>query len=104
MAQMEANTPSTIPTNPPANMTTAAFVGARIYASGIMNKPIYCGTETPILSINSLKKYVNIIIIAAISRNARSNSLITRYNAVSYTHLRAHETRHDLVCRLLLEK
>src|SRR5450756_1108817 len=24
-------------------------------------------------------------------------------NAVSYTHLRAHETRHDLVCRLLLE-
>src|SRR5450756_2979957 len=25
-------------------------------------------------------------------------------NPVSYTHLRAHETRHDLVCRLLLEK
>src|SRR5450756_2711344 len=24
------------------------------------------------------------------------------FNAVSYTHLRAHETRHDLVCRLLL--
>src|SRR5665648_210895 len=24
--------------------------------------------------------------------------------AVSYTHLRAHEARHDLVCRLLLEK
>src|SRR5665648_782092 len=23
---------------------------------------------------------------------------------ISYTHLRAHETRHDLVCRLLLEK
>src|SRR5450759_2178449 len=27
-----------------------------------------------------------------------------RVIAVSYTHLRAHETRHDLVCRLLLEK
>ena len=26
------------------------------------------------------------------------------FYAVSYTHLRAHETRHDLVCRLLLEK
>src|SRR5450759_2119215 len=26
------------------------------------------------------------------------------FDAVSYTHLRAHETRHDLVCRLLLEK
>src|SRR5450756_380665 len=25
------------------------------------------------------------------------------YVTVSYTHLRAHETRHDLVCRLLLE-
>src|SRR5450756_2158351 len=24
--------------------------------------------------------------------------------AVSYTHLRAHETRHDLVCRLMLEE
>src|SRR5450756_2510257 len=28
----------------------------------------------------------------------------TALHAVSYTHLRAHETRHDLVCRLLLEK
>eukprot|EP00825_Cyclidium_porcatum_P021592 TRINITY_DN24029_c0_g1_i2.p1 TRINITY_DN24029_c0_g1~~TRINITY_DN24029_c0_g1_i2.p1 ORF type:complete len:119 (+),score=14.05 TRINITY_DN24029_c0_g1_i2:257-613(+) len=27
-----------------------------------------------------------------------------RRMTVSYTHLRAHETRHDLVCRLLLEK
>src|SRR5450759_128599 len=27
-----------------------------------------------------------------------------RDEPVSYTHLRAHETRHDLVCRLLLEK
>src|SRR5665648_1205483 len=27
-----------------------------------------------------------------------------RVYPVSYTHLRAHETRHDLVCRLLLEK
>jgi len=27
-----------------------------------------------------------------------------RVISVSYTHLRAHETRHDLVCRLLLEK
>eukprot|EP00825_Cyclidium_porcatum_P032928 TRINITY_DN3505_c0_g2_i1.p2 TRINITY_DN3505_c0_g2~~TRINITY_DN3505_c0_g2_i1.p2 ORF type:complete len:172 (-),score=37.89 TRINITY_DN3505_c0_g2_i1:55-570(-) len=30
--------------------------------------------------------------------------LLDRTEAVSYTHLRAHETRHDLVCRLLLEK
>ena len=28
----------------------------------------------------------------------------TRYKPVSYTHLRAHETVLDIVCRLLLEK
>src|SRR5665648_1132536 len=31
-------------------------------------------------------------------------STVCNFIAVSYTHLRAHETRHDLVCRLLLEK
>src|SRR5659263_331354 len=29
---------------------------------------------------------------------------VKTYTSVSYTNLRAHETRHDLVCRLLLEK
>src|SRR5665648_426797 len=29
---------------------------------------------------------------------------LAAFEPVSYTHLRAHETRHDLVCRLLLEK
>src|SRR5450756_1086603 len=32
----------------------------------------------------------------------RANSVSGVFSAVSYTHLRAHETRHDLVCRLLL--
>ena len=37
--------------------------------------------------------------------NKHVNGLISRTpGPVSYTHLRAHETRHDLVCRLLLEK
>ena len=31
-------------------------------------------------------------------------SVFTGADAVSYTHLRAHETVLDLVCRLLLEK
>src|SRR5665648_873768 len=35
---------------------------------------------------------------------AKSMTLFTLAISVSYTHLRAHETRHDLVCRLLLEK
>src|SRR5450759_1794807 len=30
------------------------------------------------------------------------DDLVTLLMSVSYTHLRAHETRHDLVCRLLL--
>src|SRR5450756_261396 len=34
----------------------------------------------------------------------RHNPRVLGLAAVSYTHLRAHETRHDLVCRLLLEK
>src|SRR5450759_2847326 len=37
----------------------------------------------------------------AFSYDPSSNEII---EPVSYTHLRAHETRHDLVCRLLLEK
>ena len=34
----------------------------------------------------------------------RSIGILSRPAAVSYTHLRAHETVLDLVCRLLLEK
>src|SRR5660397_104797 len=33
-----------------------------------------------------------------------SSSLDQHIKAVSYTHLRAHETKANLVCRLLLEK
>ena len=34
----------------------------------------------------------------------KSVSVLGSIHAVSYTHLRAHETVLDLVCRLLLEK
>ena len=34
----------------------------------------------------------------------RPRSALIRVQSVSYTHLRAHETVLDLVCRLLLEK
>ena len=42
--------------------------------------------------------------IAESKQSKRVLENILRQEAVSYTHLRAHETRHDLVCRLLLEK
>ena len=45
--------------------------------------------EAPFLLLRHLIKYTRYV------QNERP---------VSYTHLRAHETRHDLVCRLLLEK
>src|SRR5450756_159836 len=37
------------------------------------------------------------------SSTRTSMTRATSSTPVSYTHLRAHETRHDLVCRLLLE-
>src|SRR5450756_1519803 len=40
---------------------------------------------------------------AAAARRELDSILQQVPEAVSYTHLRAHETRHDLVCRLLLE-
>src|SRR5450759_1565290 len=40
--------------------------------------------------------------IASAGASDENNSTMPK--PVSYTHLRAHETRHDLVCRLLLEK
>src|SRR5428012_9017 len=39
-----------------------------------------------------------------LDRSGRGDRAPGHAPAVSYTHLRAHETRHDLVCRLLLEK
>ena len=40
---------------------------------------------------------------AWISRITREGKVLWSVKAVSYTHLRAHETVLDLVCRLLLE-
>ena len=37
-------------------------------------------------------------------QTSRDGAPMARIYAVSYTHLRAHETRGNLVCRLLLEK
>src|SRR5450756_561242 len=41
---------------------------------------------------------------AKVGRPSIAPEKLLRALPVSYTHLRAHETRHDLVCRLLLEK
>src|SRR5450756_1949022 len=41
-------------------------------------------------------------IIAAFRTALSDAGMVIEMVTVSYTHLRAHETRHDLVCRLLL--
>src|SRR5665648_1187057 len=59
----------------------------------------------------SIENFVNLI-VDNLAKEIKENNLVMpkiliepgRSIAVSYTHLRAHETRHDLVCRLLLEK
>ena len=45
-----------------------------------------------------------VVVIAVIYRKLDASLSWYDEVAVSYTHLRAHETEADLVCRLLLEK
>src|SRR5450756_946366 len=49
-----------------------------------------------------LKKAAGSELTSAIRAVNRGGLVLDPEIAVSYTHLRAHETRHDLVCRLLL--
>src|SRR5450759_4095946 len=65
----------------------------RCGTSGLLNGQL---TENK----NRIKEFQN----ALIKIMGPSDILSLRAKSVSYTHLRAHETRHDLVCRLLLEK
>ena len=59
------------------------------------------------------KAYEGISVFAGVGERTREGndllremieSGVIKYGAVSYTHLRAHETVLDIVCRLLLEK
>ena len=56
---------------------------------------------TPKQIVAELDKY---IIGQDKAKKSVAVALRDRYRTVSYTHLRAHETVLDLVCRLLLEK
>src|SRR5450756_2746989 len=56
-------------------------------------------------SIFSCSRVCSPSVLCDCSQHWSSLDMIFRnITTVSYTHLRAHETRHDLVCRLLLEK
>src|SRR5665648_401085 len=101
------------------NKTYDSFAKFRLLrqSSGAKSMPIALSYFTSV-EMNTLKfqdptrtnyfssrlTYVNQILIARKFNENFSFQLTPTYIPVSYTHLRAHETRHDLVCRLLLEK
>src|SRR5659263_741977 len=58
---------------------------------------------TPGIVVISISGYFSSIVLLR-CENVENTFGSPRTATVSYTHLRAHETRHDLVCRLLLEK
>src|SRR5659263_707771 len=59
--------------------------------------------EIAIAKINKvMHPEIETIFLLTTPETTAISSTIVRDIPVSYTHLRAHETRHDLVCRLLL--
>src|SRR5450756_2114433 len=54
--------------------------------------------------LRGIAEYANIPVINMLDDKEHPCQIMGDILTVSYTHLRAHETRHDLVCRLLLEK
>ena len=83
----------------PASATPTA--GASEYKTA--SKAVVTAIE-PAASAASTKKDNNYVYIRVPREKVAPVDTGRTETAVSYTHLRAHETRHDLVCRLLLEK
>src|SRR5450756_901347 len=86
---VQANSTNTPSQNSPTVSVTATSFGS---ANSVTTNH---GAVISSLNGNKFVKY------AAYFENIKAKGVDA---AVSYTHLRAHETRHDLVCRLLLEK
>src|SRR5665648_827413 len=91
----------------PQYFNIPAFSKACIVFSGaIILAPLCAKKLTLLYTLGTL----NCVALSALyDSNSTDNGLFTELTSstigpVSYTHLRAHETRHDLVCRLLLEK
>src|SRR5450756_2800933 len=82
--------------HPPGYLRTATKPGS---TSGIRLRQGYGGTGA--LKRLQSKRFAN---GHAMEDSVDRGLVSDERQAVSYTHLRAHETRHDLVCRLLLEK
>ena len=76
--------------------------GAMImFAAGLLLTP---GLLTDCFGFSLLTPVCRSFYKRALGKWFKNNFRFQVLTPVSYTHLRAHETRHDLVCRLLLEK
>src|SRR5450756_3018833 len=64
----------------------------------------FAGAPDDLVRILSSPDILHIVVCGDPHRNRLMVMEGGHTQPVSYTHLRAHETRHDLVCRLLLEK
>ena len=81
----------------PTNIVLAPGEEVGIKIKALLNSPIEFYSK---INITSQPCYLN----KEINIHALYETSLIGINPVSYTHLRAHETVLDLVCRLLLEK
>ena len=66
--------------------------------------PLHISTQANVSNIESVKFFSRFADVIVLARELTLKQVKEIADAVSYTHLRAHETVLDLVCRLLLEK
>src|SRR5450759_5570405 len=109
-ADPDISRPTFVYALPPPNVTGELHIGhalqlalgdsvvrmKRMQGFNVLFQPGY--DHAGISTQNAVEKYL------ATQGKTRQELGREAFEAVSYTHLRAHETRHDLVCRLLLEK
>src|SRR5665648_1064637 len=83
-------------------------IASKLNIPSFIVDPVVVDEMQDLARISGVPELPRISILHALNQKAvarrASLELGKTYEPVSYTHLRAHETRHDLVCRLLLEK
>mgnify|MGYP003376579169 CR=1 FL=1 len=98
------------------HLNTSDFGGAAMAAIQLHQALLDQGVESDLLTLNKTRNDIQrhhrvapfslfaIPLAARVTYKARRLIEVVGLVPVSYTHLRAHETVLDLVCRLLLEK